>query len=61
MTLEFEWDEAKDKILIYLVKFKNYIYVIPYVKNNNKSFLKTIFASRKFTKKLLKEKNDQKH
>lgn len=56
MTLEFEWDEAKDKILIYLVKFKNYIYVIPYVKNNNKSFLKTIFASRKFTKKLLKEK-----
>ena len=40
---------------IYLVKYRNYIYVIPYVEDSKKIFLKTIFASRKFTKKLLKK------
>ena len=42
---------------IYLVKFRNYVYLIPYIQANEKSFLKTIFASRKFTKKLLKRRN----
>lgn len=42
------------KILI--VKCRNYIYVVPYVTEvPNRLFLKTIYPSRKYTKKYLKE------
>jgi uncharacterized DUF497 family protein len=43
---------------IYLVKKENYIYAVPFVKNkeNNVIFLKTIFASRKYTIQYLYKK-----
>ena len=43
---------------IYLVKKENYIYAVPFVKNkeNNVIFLKTIFASRKYTRQYLYKK-----
>mgnify|MGYP001613002524 CR=1 FL=1 len=39
---------------MYLVKIKNYVYVVPFVEDDEKIFLKTIFPSRKHTKKYLK-------
>lgn len=41
---------------IYLVKIKEYAYVVPYVINKEKQeiFLKTIYPSRKYTKVYLK-------
>ena len=41
---------------IFYVLINNYVYCIPYVKND-KIFLKTIYPSRKATKKFLKDKN----
>lgn len=38
-----------------LVNINNYVYVVPFVKNNDWFFLKTIFPSRKDTKKYLKK------
>ena len=40
---------------IFYVLIKNYVYCVPYVKNDN-IFLKTIYPSRKATKKFLKDK-----
>ena len=41
----------------FVVEIKEYAYVIPYVYvSSSKLFLKTIYASRKYTKKLLKGK-----
>ncbi len=41
---------------MYLIELNEYIYLVPFVEENNKIFLKTIFPSRKATKKyLLKE------
>ena len=46
---------------IFVVLFKNYAYLVPYVQENEDSvFLKTIIPSRKATKKYLKEDNDKK-
>ena len=44
------------KILV--IKLKNYIYAVPYVINKKRKtiFLKTIYPSRIFTKKYLKER-----
>jgi uncharacterized DUF497 family protein len=42
---------ANQKILI--INVKNYIYVVPFIDNNNERFLKTIIPNRKFTKKYL--------
>lgn len=45
---------------MYLVKKNNYVYAVPFVENEEKIFLKTIFPSRKHTKKYLKgEKNEK--
>lgn len=38
---------------IMLVEIGNYVYAIPFVETKNKIFLKTIFPSRKYTKKYL--------
>ena len=40
---------------MYIVKIKNYIYVVPYVidKNKKEIFLKTIYPNRKLTRKYL--------
>lgn len=41
---------------VYLVNIDNYIYIVPFVEDEEKYFLKTIFPSRQMTKKYLKEK-----
>lgn len=46
---------------IFVIKRKNYVYGIPFVEDEDKIFLKTIYASRKLTKKYLKgEKYEKK-
>lgn len=49
---------AHQRLLLVLIR--NYIYVVPYVEDREKIFLKTIFPSRKFTKLYIKKdgKND---
>jgi len=42
------------KVLV--VNVGNYVYLIPFVEDNQKYFLKTIFPSRKITKKYLIKK-----
>lgn len=42
---------------IMLVNIKNYIYVVPFIEKEDALFLKTIYASRKYTKKYLKGRN----
>jgi uncharacterized DUF497 family protein len=39
---------------IFIVEIHEYIYVVPYVEDDEKIFLKTIYPSRKLTKKYLK-------
>lgn len=39
--------------LIFIVKLKNYAYIIPFVENESYIFLKTIIPSRKMKKKYL--------
>lgn len=39
---------------IFIVNIKNYVYLVPYVENENELFLKTIIPSRKFTKMYLR-------
>ena len=39
---------------MFVVNINNYVYLIPFVKNKNEIFLKTIYPSRKATKKYLK-------
>ena len=39
---------------IYLVDVNNYIYLVPFNREGNEIFLKTIFPSRKYTKKYIK-------
>ena len=38
----------------FVVNIDEYAYIVPYVEDSEKIFLKTIYASRKFTKKFLK-------
>lgn len=42
---------------IYVVEIRNYAFLIPYVRENEKIFLKTIFPSRKATAKYLRREN----
>ncbi len=46
------------KILV--VDIDDYAYLVPFVKNNNEYFLKTIIPSRKATKKYLRENDEKK-
>ena len=43
---------------IFIIKIKNYVFLVPFVENENEIFLKTIFPSRKFTKIYLGDKNE---
>lgn len=43
------------RIMVFLIG--EYIYLVPYVEDENKIFLKTIIPSRKATKKYLGDKN----
>lgn len=38
---------------IYVVEIKNYVYLVPFVEDENRIFLKTIYPSRKATKEYL--------
>ncbi len=40
---------------VFIVNINNYIYIVPYVEDKEKYFLKTIFPSRKMTKKYLRK------
>ena len=40
---------------IYIVIINNYTYAIPYIKNKNEIFLKTIYPSRKYQKQYNKK------
>lgn len=41
---------------IFVVNIEDYVYLVPFVKDKEKYFLKTIFPSRKMTKKYLIER-----
>ncbi len=41
---------------VFIVEFSSYVYIVPYVEDSQKIFLKTIYPSRKMTKKYLKER-----
>ena len=43
---------------IYVIEIDNYCYMVPYVKSDEHIFLKTIFPSRKMTKRFIGE-NDE--
>lgn len=45
---------------MFIIKFDNYIYLVPFVINKNEIFLKTIIPSRKATKKYIGGKNNEK-
>jgi uncharacterized DUF497 family protein len=38
---------------IYIININNYVYLVPFVEDDNKIFLKTIIPSRRATKKYL--------
>ena len=40
---------------IYVVEIEGYVYLVPFVKQSQQIFLKTIFPSRKLTKRYLKQ------
>lgn len=42
--------------LIFIVNIDNYAYAVPFIETENEIFLKTIFPSRKYTKKYLEGK-----
>lgn len=41
---------------MYVVKFKEYVYLVPFVEDEEKCFLKTLYPSRKEAKKYLERK-----
>jgi len=47
-----------DQKILY-IRVDDYIYMVPYVESKSTKFLKTIIPSRKATKELLKENNDE--
>jgi predicted thioredoxin/glutaredoxin len=44
---------------IFYVKYENYVYSVPFVEDDSKIFLKTIYPDREKTKYYLGEKNDK--
>ena len=40
---------------IFVIEIEDYIYLVPYIENDDEIFLKTIYPSRKFTKIYLGE------
>ena len=40
---------------VYVVALDEYVYIIPFVEDEEKIFLKTIYPSRKFTKKYIEK------
>jgi len=44
---------------MFVVEIDHYVYLVPFVEDEKKVFLKTIFPSRKATKKYLKKRGDK--
>lgn len=44
---------------IFVIEIDEYVYLVPYIENENEIFLKTIYPSRKFTKIYLGGKNEK--
>ncbi|MFZ5858082.1 MAG: toxin [Chloroflexota bacterium] len=44
---------------LFVVQVDDYVYLVPFVENENEVFLKTIIPSRKATKKYLKGSKDE--
>ena len=44
---------------MFVVEIDSYVYLVPFVEDEKKVFLKTIFPSRKATKKYLKKRGDK--
>jgi uncharacterized DUF497 family protein len=44
---------------VYIVNIDDYIYLVPFVEDDEKVFMKTIIPSRKATKKYLKERGSK--
>jgi hypothetical protein len=38
---------------VLIIKVEEYVYIVPFVRNGNEVFMKTIYPSRSFTKKYL--------
>jgi len=51
--------EKYPKQKIIFLNIKNYVYLVPFVRNKDIFFLKTIIPSSKFTKKLLIKKQNE--
>ena len=47
--------ERCPKQKIFVVNVDEYVYLVPFVEDDEKIFLKTIYASRKYTKSYLKQ------
>lgn len=45
---------------VYVVEINNYAYIVPFIEDEEKYFLKTIFPSRKMTKKYIIERKRKK-
>lgn len=41
---------------VFVIEFDNYVYLIPFIEDEEKYFLKTLYPSRKMTKKYLTER-----
>jgi hypothetical protein len=62
VVLALESEKLLDKIasptsdnqLCYVVEINNYVYIVPFVEDDEKIFFKTIYPSRKHTKYYLK-------
>lgn len=59
--LEHPGKERYKKQKLYIINIDNYAYVVPFVDEGNKRFLKTIFPSRKYTQLYLEKmgENDE--
>jgi hypothetical protein len=52
-VLEHPNKEKYDDQKIFVVEYENYVYLVPFVEDDEKVFLKKIIPSRKATKKYL--------
>ena len=44
---------------VIIVRIKNYVYCVPFIKDGSVTFLKTIFPSRKMKKRFLGDQEDE--
>lgn len=59
-TIEHPNKEKYADQQFYVVDVEGYVYLVPFVENETHIFLKTIFPSRKHTKRYLKERLNEK-